>query len=91
MSCRSTTRTPRYAGPKNHPSGEDLPPGTPKIDFIVCERVADLATPPVPSEKSVCMECDAPVWVSREVLAVVVAPSLCVPCALKKLKEREEE
>lgn len=58
-----------------------------EFDAIVCARVADLAVPHVPSEKSTCSECQAEVWVAKRTLAFVTGPILCVRCVLKKAKE----
>ena len=73
--CRTSTRTPRYSGPK--------------VDFISCMRVIDLPVAYVPSVKSKCIDCGEEVWVSKKILAIVVAPSLCMECTKKKLAEED--
>ena len=61
----------------------------PEFDAIACARVADLAVPHVPSEKSTCSECQAEVWVAKRTLAFVTGPILCVRCVLKKAEADE--
>lgn len=58
-----------------------------EFDAIVCARVADLAVPHVPSEKSTCSECGAEVWVAKRMLELIAAPCRCLLCALKKAEE----
>lgn len=54
-------------------------PDDPRV--LVCVRVADLATPSVPSDQAVCGRCLAPVWKSRSGW-YWVGPILCVECCL---------
>lgn len=60
-----------------------------EFDAIVCARVADLAVPHVPSEKSICSECRTEVWVAKRTLSFVTGPILCVRCVLRKAGEDE--
>jgi len=72
-SCRGSMRRRRYAGPD--------------VEFIVCRRVTQLDEPLVESEQSVCIECREKIWVSKKALSMVIAPTICLECATKAVKE----
>lgn len=74
--CRTSKQQPRYSGPD--------------VDFIVCVTIADVPVPPLPSEETVCLECGIPLWVSFKAKATVVAPTICLRCAQKKVTEEVE-
>lgn len=75
MTCRPTKRQP-----KPHLD----------VDFIICERVADLPVPLRPAKQIACCECREMVWISEKTLALAAGPPLCFVCAVKKVASGDE-